>query len=54
MLSLLFNVRRNKYLDLYEKYKNAKLEQSTSGKIYHIDINDEFAKRLNNYTTIDK
>ena len=54
MLSLLFNVRRNKYLALYEKCKSAKLEQSTSGKIYHIDINDEFAKRLNNYTTIDK
>ena len=41
-------------LHYMKNIKSAKLEQSTSGKIYYIDINDEFAKRLNNYTTIDK
>ena len=42
LLSVLFNVNRNKYLALYDKYKRAKIEKSTAkGKIFEIDINGE-------------
>lgn len=52
LLSLLFNISRNKYLDLYNSYKKKKIEQSTnSGKIYEIDVNSSFANELNNYIT---
>lgn len=52
LLSLLFNIRRQKYLNLYNSYKKQKLEQSTtSGKIYEIDINNSFANEINNYVT---
>ena len=51
LLSLSFNVNRNKYLELYNSYKK-KLEQSTNfGKIYEIDVNSVFANELNNYIT---
>ena len=49
LLSLLFNVKRNKYLSLYNKYKKIKIEQSTSGKIYEINAQSEFADEINNY-----
>lgn len=55
ILSLLFNVRRDKYLALYETYKKAKLQQSTTnGKIYEININDEYAKELNDFINVNR
>lgn len=55
ILSLLFNVRRGKYLALYETYKKAKLQQSTTnGKIYEININDEYAKELNDFINVNR
>ena len=54
LLSLLFNVKRNKYLNLYDKYKKIKVEQSTTGKMYEINANSEFANELNNYISAYK
>ena len=55
LLSLLFNVKRDKYLTLYNTYKRKKIEQSTtSGKIYEIDANSSFASELNKYITVLK
>ena len=52
LLSLLFNVRRDKYLKLYNSYKQAKLEQSTtSGKIYQVEISSEQAAEINKFIT---
>ena len=52
LLSLLFNVKRNKYLNLYDKYKKIKVEQSTTGN--EINANSEFANELNNYISAYK
>lgn len=55
ILSLLFNVRREKYLSLYETYKKVKIEQSTTnGKVYEVNINGTFAKELNDYISVHK
>ena len=55
LLSLLFNIKREKYLALYNAYKRKKIEQSTtSGKIYEIDANSSFASQLNRYITASK
>ena len=55
LLSLLFNIKREKYLALYNTYKRKKIEQSTTaGKIYEIDANSSFASQLNRYITTSK
>ena len=55
LLSLLFNIKREKYLFLYNAYKKKKLEQSTfSGKVYEIDVENIFANEINNYVTAYK
>ena len=55
LLSLLFNVKRDKYLALYNTYKSKKIEQfTTSGKIYEIDANSSFSSELNKYITVSK
>lgn len=55
LLSLLFNVKREKYLFLYNTYKHKKIEQSTtSGKIYEINANSSFASELNKYISTTK
>lgn len=55
LLSLLFNIRREKYLSLYNAYKQKKIEQSTTyGKVYEIGIKSSFANELNNYITTSK
>lgn len=55
LLSLLFNVKRNKYLELYNKYKQKKIENSTSsGKIYEVIVGSSFAAELNNYIPTSK
>lgn len=55
LLSLLFNVKRDKYLALYNTYKRKKIELSTtSGKIYEIDANSSFTSELNKHITVSK
>ena len=55
LLSLLFNIKKEKYLTLYNAYKSKKIEQSTTaGKIYEIDANSSFASQLNRYITTSK
>ena len=50
LLSLLLNIKRNKYLELYNKYKQKKFETSTnSGKVYEVIVGNSFANELNNY-----
>ena len=50
LLSLLFNIKREKYLALYNTYKRKKIEQSTTtGKIYEIDGISSFSSQLNRY-----
>ena len=48
LLSLLFNIRRDKYLSMYEKYKKAKIN---SGKVFEINKDNSFVQELNNYIT---
>ena len=55
LLSLLFNIKREKYLLLYNKYKRKKIEQSmTTGKIYEIDAQSSFAEQLNKFISTSK
>ena len=55
LLSLLFNVHKEKYLSLYNLYKKEKASQSFfCGKVYEIDVTDDFEKNINEFTTIIK
>ena len=52
LLSLLFNVRKDKYLHLYTMYKNQKANQNYfGGKIYEVGVTNEFANNINEYRT---
>lgn len=50
LLSLLFNVKREKYVALYNLYKN-KMKQSstTSGKLYSVPVSESFINHIKNY-----
>lgn len=55
LLALLFNVRRDKYLSLYNSYKEKKKEYSTTnGKIYHISIDKTFLANIKNFSSTNK
>ena len=55
LLALLFNVRRDKYISLYNTYKEKKKQSSTtSGKIYRIKIEKSFMEQMNNYSSVSK
>jgi len=55
LLALLFNVRREKYLDLYKSYKEQKKQNSTTkGKIYQISMDRAFGEKIKNYSSNDK
>jgi hypothetical protein len=55
LLSLMFNVKRNKYLELYNKYKQKEIDNSTNcGKIYEVIVGSSFANELNNYISTSK
>ena len=50
LLALLYNVKREKYMKLYESYKQHKKQISIGNKkIYHININDYFIDKFKNY-----
>ena len=50
LLSLLYNIRREKYINLYNIYKQHKKQISTGNKkIYYINIHNSFAGQLQNY-----
>lgn len=43
LLSVLANVKREKYAQMYVKYKEIKIQRSTGGnKVYHAEITNEF------------
>ena len=55
LFALLFNVRRQKYLNLYTAYKEKKKEYSTThGKLYKIEINNEFVSHIKNFNPTTK
>ena len=54
LLSILANIRREKYAQLYSKYKEIKAERSTGGnKIYKAQITNQFLNGLHNFTPIN-
>ena len=51
LLSVLANIRREKYAQLYSKYNEMKIERFTgSNKIYKAQITNEFLTGLKNFT----
>ena len=55
LLALLYNVKMEKYLLLYNAYKEKKKQSSTTGgKIYKIGVGNEFIGQLRNYTSTIK
>lgn len=54
LLSIMANVRRAKYAEIYSKYKEIKSQKSTIGnKIYCAQITNEFKEGLNNFRPIN-
>ena len=50
IFSLLFNIKREKYINLCNSYKNKKIELSTiNDKAYEIEVNGSFAHQLSEY-----
>lgn len=55
LLALLFNVRKEKYLYLYNLYKTQKINQTYfHGKVYEVNIQKDFANTLENFVTTSK
>ena len=55
LLSLLFNVKKEKYLNLYKLYKQEKANQSFfGGKIYEVNIDKDFANNIYEFNTTTK
>lgn len=53
LLSILFYIKRDKYLNLYGLYKNKKIERATNGiKVYNIKIKDDLFNKLRNYSSV--
>lgn len=54
LLSVLFYGNRDKYLDLYEEYKETEIQKSTTGnKKYAAIVTDEMRDLLRDYSPID-
>ena len=54
LLNILANIRREKYTQLYSKYKEIKAEKTTGGnKIYKAQITNQFFTGLQNFTPIN-
>ena len=54
LLSVLFYGDRNKYLELYEEYKNIQVQKSTTGnKRFKAIVTNEIIDSLKNYNPID-
>ena len=54
LLSILANIRREKYAQLYSRYKFIKAERSTGGnKIYKTQIINQFLTGLQNFTPVN-
>lgn len=54
LLSVLANVKRDKYAQMYAKYKEIKIQRSTVGKkIYQAQITNEFKTGLQNFLPIN-
>ena len=55
LLALLFNVKKEKYLHLYNLYKNQKINQIFfHWKIYEVNIKKNFTNNLVNFVTTSK
>ena len=55
LLSLHFNIRLEKYQNLYKIYKQQKDNQSFfNGKVYEVNIMNNFAQSMNNFTSTTK
>jgi len=54
LLSVLFYAGRDKYLSLYEQYKDLEMQRSTTGKRKFIaKISDEMLINLRNYNPVN-
>ena len=54
LLTILANIRREKYAQLYSKYKEIKAEKTTGGnKIYKAQITNQFFTGLQNFTPVN-
>ena len=54
LLSVLANVKREKYAQMYTKYKQIKMERSTVGKkLYQAQITNTFKAGLQNFCPIN-
>lgn len=55
LLSLLYNIRKDKYLYLYNIYKKQKANKSYfNGKVYEINITPDYAKNIQQYSPTSK
>ena len=55
LLSILFYVKRDKYLNLYGIYKTKKVEKAINGiKVYNATIKDDLFDKLKTYTIVRK
>jgi len=54
-LALLFNMHREKYLYLYNPYKQAKARQAIcGGKTYIVEIQSSYVDNINNFVSTVK
>ncbi len=55
LLALLFNVKKEKYLYLYNLYKTQKINKTYfHGKNYEVNIKKDFVNNLGNFITTSK
>lgn len=55
LLALLFNVKKEKYLYLYNLYKTQKMNSTYfHGKIYEVNIKKDYANNLGKFITTSK
>ena len=55
LFALLFNVRREKYLNLYTAYKEKKKEYTTTmGKLYQVEVNNSYISYIKNFSPTTK
>ena len=54
LITILANIRRDKYAKLYAKYKEIQAEKSTGGnKIYKAQITNQFFAGLQNFVPVN-